>query len=165
MRDWMVYLNYLSSLCLDFDLDFQTLRPLFQIIIAFCLIFIFFKENSITDMTSRKLHKVNMADVRKYAGRIGELFSPERVILFGSHATGNADRDSDVDLFVIMNFSGRSSDKAFEIRKAIPKSFPLDLIVKKPLEVRERLEMGDLFIREILEQGLVLFEKDRSRMD
>ena len=38
--------------------------------------------------------------------------------------------------------------------------FPVDLLVRTPDKVRERIEMGDTFMREILEQGKVLYEAD-----
>jgi predicted nucleotidyltransferase len=109
---------------------------------------------------SRHQHQINLNAVCEYAKQVGERFAPEKIILFGSLAKGEATRDSDADLFVIMNFSGRAIEKAYEIRKAIPKSFPLDLLVKRPHEVEERLILGDLFIKEILDTGQVLYEKD-----
>lgn len=84
------------------------------------------------------------------------------MILFGSYASDKADGDSDVDLFVIMNFADRAPQQAYKIRRAIPKSFPLDLIVRRPQEVEQRLEMGDLFIRDVLLNGKVLYEKDST---
>jgi predicted nucleotidyltransferase len=50
---------------------------------------------------------VAMNEIERFGRRIGEEFGAERVILFGSHATGNADRDSDVDILVIGSFEGR----------------------------------------------------------
>jgi len=38
--------------------------------------------------------------------------------------------------------------------------FPVDLIVRTPEKIRVQLEMGDDFIREILEEGKVLYETD-----
>ena len=112
-------------------------------------------------MANRDLQKISQDEIHDYAQRIGEIFMPDKVILFGSHASGNANTDSDVDLFVIMNFVGRAPQQAYEIRKAIPKSFPLDLIVRRPQEVEQRLEMGDLFIRDVLSNGKILYEKKR----
>ncbi|MEA3307372.1 MAG: nucleotidyltransferase domain-containing protein, partial [Elusimicrobiota bacterium] len=74
-------------------------------------------------MTHHYKTKISKNDVREYAKRIGEQFSPEKIIWFGSYATGQADSDSDVDLFVILNFRGRAPQKAYEIRKAIPRAF------------------------------------------
>ena len=36
--------------------------------------------------------------------------------------------------------------------------FPVDLLVRTPEKVRQRLEMGDCFMREIVEEGKVLYE-------
>lgn len=115
-------------------------------------------------MANRNLQKISQDEIRDYAQHIGETFLPDKVILFGSYANGDADKNSDVDLFVIMDFSGRAPQQAYEIRKAIPKSFPLDLIVRRPQEVEQRLEMGDLFIRDVLSNGKILYEKDRTRV-
>ena len=40
--------------------------------------------------------------------RIVKRFHPDKIILFGSHARGDAGPDSDVDLLVVMDFEGRS---------------------------------------------------------
>ena len=37
-------------------------------------------------------------------------------------------------------------------------AFPVDMIVRTPEKLKERIEMGDTFLREILEQGKVLYE-------
>src|SRR4051794_32330934 len=42
--------------------------------------------------------------------RIVKKFHPERVILFGSHARGDAGLDSDVDRLVVKDFEGREGD-------------------------------------------------------
>ena len=49
-------------------------------------------------MAKRKI--ITMADIQRMARRIVRLFDPERVILFGSHARGEAGPDSDVDFLV-----------------------------------------------------------------
>jgi predicted nucleotidyltransferase len=43
--------------------------------------------------------------------RIVERFGPEQIILFGSAARGEAGRDSDVDLLVVMTVNGPRRDK------------------------------------------------------
>jgi hypothetical protein len=40
--------------------------------------------------------------------------------------------------------------------------FPLDLLVRTPEKVRQRIEMGDSFMKEILEQGKLLYEANDS---
>jgi hypothetical protein len=39
-------------------------------------------------------------------------------------------------------------------------AFPVDILVRSPEKVRQRLDMGDDFIRQILNNGKVLYEAD-----
>lgn len=91
-------------------------------------------------------------------------FKPERVVLFGSHARGQSHKDSDVDLLVITNYRGDWVDKAVEMRLRIPRRFPLDLIVRKPSEIRRRLAMKDPFMSTIIKEGRVLYEQRGQRV-
>jgi predicted nucleotidyltransferase len=61
---------------------------------------------------------VNDQDFQTLVDRIVAKYSPEKIILFGSHATGNTSNDSDVDLLVVMNFNGLPALKAAEILNA-----------------------------------------------
>jgi predicted nucleotidyltransferase len=86
-------------------------------------------------------------------------FSPGKVILFGSHAYGTPNEDSDVDLLVIMDVPEDAvRQKAVEIRQKIPRRFRMDLLVRTPEEIEFRMENNDWFIREIMEQGQILYE-------
>ncbi len=103
---------------------------------------------------------VTMGEIEKLGHHIGLVFQPDRVLLFGSYAHGNPTLDSDVDLFIVIPFEGRPVDKSVEIRMKVRPPFPVDLIIRTPEKVRERLEMGDDFIKDILETGKVLYEAD-----
>ncbi len=100
----------------------------------------------------------SMEQILNVARRIGEEFSPQRVILFGSYAYGQPTPDSDVDLLVITSFKGSSVEKSVEMRLKVRPPFPVDLLVRTPQKVQERLAMGDCFMREILTKGKVLYE-------
>ena len=104
------------------------------------------------------MDRVKRTHIRKYAEQIARQFRPEKIILFGSYAYGKPTEDSDVDLLVIMSFKGRNPEKATEIWMATKPNFPIDIMVRKPEELRKRLAMGDFFLREITEKGAVLYE-------
>ena len=108
------------------------------------------------------MRKATQDDIRSFVEEVVNRFSPERVVLFGSHAAGDPTSESDVDLFVVMDFEGRPYQQAYEIRRSVKRSFPLDLLVRRPKDVERRLRMGDFFIREILEKGKVLYESAGS---
>jgi predicted nucleotidyltransferase len=92
--------------------------------------------------------------------RIVESFSPEKVILFGSQASGAPRADSDIDLLVIMNSQLNTIQRAVEVKRACrPRFVSMDVLVKTPEELATRLQQGNLFLRQILEQGRVLYER------
>jgi predicted nucleotidyltransferase len=103
---------------------------------------------------------VAMCEIEGFGQRIGREFGADRVILFGSHARGKVSEDSDVDLLIIGPFDGRSVDRSVEIRMKLRPRFPVDLLVRTAEKVRDRIRMGDEFLREIVEEGKVLYEAD-----
>lgn len=104
-------------------------------------------------------HKlVSMYAIRKLARQIADKFQPEQIILFGSYAYGKPNIHSDVDLLVVMP-ARNEIDQAVKISLAIDAPFPLDLIVRKPRNLRWRLREGDWFLREIMGKGKVLYEQ------
>ena len=103
--------------------------------------------------------------IKQLCEQIARDFHPEKIILFGSHAYGRPGPDSDVDLLIVMRFKGRPARQAIKIRSRLDTTMALDLIVRTPKQVSERLEMGDFFIREITEQGRVIYEADHKRVD
>ena len=103
---------------------------------------------------------VAMNRIEEFGRQVGCEFGAEKVILFGSYAEGTATDNSDVDLLIICPFQGRSVDQSVKIRMKLRPRFPVDLLVRTPEKVRQRIQMDDDFIREILKEGKVLYEAD-----
>lgn len=101
---------------------------------------------------------IDRRQIRKFSEAVAREFRPEKIVLFGSYGYGKPTEDSDVDLLVIMPFDRRRGRKSLEIRRRIPASFPLDLIVRTPEFIAQRLAWGDCFTQEILTKGKVLYE-------
>ena len=101
---------------------------------------------------------VSRQRIKRFAGEIARRFKPRKIILFGSYAYGRPTEDSDVDLLVIMPGKGRPQEKAIQIRRAVEADFPIDLIVRTPAEMRQRLSWGDSFLQEVIEKGVALYE-------
>ncbi|HDN80124.1 MAG TPA: nucleotidyltransferase domain-containing protein [Chloroflexi bacterium] len=92
--------------------------------------------------------------------KIVEKFAPEKVILFGSYAWGKPGQDSDVDLLVIIETNERPMKLAAAItRHCRPRFLPLDVVVKTPAEINQRLKAGDSFIQKIIKEGRTLYER------
>jgi predicted nucleotidyltransferase len=92
--------------------------------------------------------------------RIVDGFQPERIVLFGSFAYGEPTPWSDVDLLVIMPHQGSARQAAATILQHVQPDFGVDLLVRSPAEVAQRLAMGDYFMQEIMDRGRVLYEAD-----
>ena len=96
--------------------------------------------------------------IREFGRRLAREFKPRKVVLFGSYAYGSPRPDSDVDLLVVMPLDGNPVDKSVEMRLRLRPRFPLDLLIRTPAKIRERLAMGDDFIKDIFDKGKVLYE-------
>ena len=104
--------------------------------------------------------------LKEITRRIVKEFSPERVILFGSYAYGEPTIHSDVDLLVISKKMAEQS--VFARSRAVSQLFPdrkfgMDILVRTPQEIKARLAIGDDFIRDILAQGRILYERRHGR--
>lgn len=100
---------------------------------------------------------VRQEAIRDLSDQIAAHFHPERIILFGSYAYGSPTEDSDVDLLVVLSHEGRSAKKAAEILCQTRPAFPVDILVRTPAQIEQRISMNDFFMREIFERGKVLF--------
>jgi len=103
--------------------------------------------------------RVPLRRIRRVVKQIVERFDPEQVILFGSHGYGRPTEGSDVDVLVVMETDKRPIEQAIEIVQTVEYDFPLDLIVRTPSQMEERIALGDFFLREIVEKGRVLHER------
>lgn len=114
-------------------------------------------------------------DLKEILDIILEVVKPEKVILFGSHATGRWVEDeyvengatysymSDYDLLVVINKEDK--DKELEIVSKIENRtmrFKNDVspIVHTIEYVNKGLEIGQYFFRDIVAEGVVLFDTD-----
>jgi len=105
---------------------------------------------------------VKRKQIQAFCDAVAREFQPKKIVLFGSYAYGQPTEDSDVDLLVIVPFDRRKGRKSLEIRQRIPAGFPLDLVVRTPEFIAQRLAWGDCFTHEVLDKGKVLYEAARA---
>ena len=81
------------------------------------------------------------------------------VTLFGSLAEGRVREGTDIDLFVVKSdVPELGVDRIRQLDGLIKYGLATDFVVYRPDELERRLEMGDPFIRSIIEKGKVLYE-------
>lgn len=104
--------------------------------------------------------KVTESWVPIMVDRIAKRFRPLRIILFGSFARGEAGRDSDVDLLVILPAVENKRQAAIEMRRALADiPVPKDIVVTSPDEIAQRGDVIGTILRPALREGKVLYER------
>jgi uncharacterized protein len=99
-----------------------------------------------------------MVYIQQVCKRIAERYHPEKIILFGSHAWGQPTPESDIDLLIVMDFAGSPVRQAISISRALGLITPMDLLLRTPEQVQERLRIGDPFLQDIWQRGKVMYE-------
>jgi predicted nucleotidyltransferase len=95
--------------------------------------------------------------------RIVAEFAPDRVILFGSRATGTSRADSDVDLLVVMPVRDSKRRTAVEIGVALHDfAVPKDIVVSTPAEFAWRKDVAGTIEYPAARDGKVLYAKPRT---
>ena len=100
-----------------------------------------------------------MDRIRAISERLKKEYNAQEVILFGSYARGEATRDSDVDLFIIAPTKERFFERmatVLRLTRDLYYKLALEPIVLTKEEVEQRLQRGDQFVKQIVEEGIYL---------
>lgn len=108
---------------------------------------------------------VDRKDIQATCDAIVREFDPLKVILFGSYAYGTPTEDSDVDLLVVMPIPPEQTrQKGLEMVLHLPRRFRMDLMVRSPEEIVQRIAWNDWFLKEVMEKGCVLYDATDARV-
>jgi len=98
--------------------------------------------------------------IQKIVQKIVSDYSPQKDILFGSYACGEPDKDSDIDLLVVMETRLPPLERQFTLRRAIgPVDIPLDVFVLTPEEFNETMDVIGGIAHAPAKYGRVVYEK------
>tara|TARA_B100000315_G_C14541741_1_gene571262 strand:+ start:762 stop:1115 length:354 start_codon:yes stop_codon:yes gene_type:complete len=90
--------------------------------------------------------------------------TPEKIVLFGSHARQEEQWDSDLDILVVMETDLRPLERVLEIRRLFRQiSCALDILVYTPDEVDYWHECPSSFIYQILAEGHILYDRTTEK--
>lgn len=157
---WVFHKNFLFKV----DLEEKLVEIFYQII--YNLIMIPAKAGKNIEAIDQALNteKITPKLVQYIVDKIVREIQPIKIILFGSYARGDFSRDSDLDLFIVVEY-GRESSRL--IRRKINallwgRRFPVDLVVRKEKEIERNLKAKNPFyIHHIFKDGKVLYEKEK----
>ena len=107
------------------------------------------------------MDKLLKKDISEITKKLKDKYHPQKIILFGSAGRGEIKPGSDIDFFIVKNSrkpSHRRIADIFRLLRDTDREYPVDFIVFTPSELKQRLKLGDFFIKNILEEGKVLYE-------
>lgn len=102
--------------------------------------------------------------IRAVARRIAERFRPERIVLFGSYARGDATEDSDIDLLVVMGRAPAATRRGAPIIRMLAEEFPLpvDVVVRSEEAFGRSKDVLGTLSHHVQQEGVVLYERGRQ---
>lgn len=115
----------------------------------------------IPDLTRRREIQRNLDQV---LGGLKKYYDPEKVILFGSAATGRVGPHSDIDLIVIKETALNYFDRVEQLVDLLDYDLDVDFLVYTPEEFQKAVKERPFFRDEIMKKGKVLYEKAARRM-
>lgn len=103
--------------------------------------------------------------LREITGRIVREYAPERIVLFGSRARGDARPDSDIDLFVVMDSRVDRMMRAVQMdRLFADRTWAMDFVIYTPREVERERGLLGLIVDEVESGGIALYERRRPAL-
>ncbi len=100
------------------------------------------------------------SDIQKMADIIAERFRPEKIILFGSRARGEATPESDVDMLVIAETGVPRYKRAIPIYRLLGDfRTGIDILVYTPEEIKEWSSVPEALVTRAHREGEILYER------
>jgi predicted nucleotidyltransferase len=112
----------------------------------------------IRDRVRREIER----ELSDWVPRIVAEMQPEKVILFGSAARGEAGESSDIDLAVIAASEADFFDRIGRAMNLYRGEREINVVVYTPDEWRRMVAEGRRFILTIASEGVVLYDRDAA---
>ena len=120
------------------------------------------KESGAVDTRRHRLPARHQAYLRRAIRRIVRHVGPDRIILFGSYASGNSHEGSDLDLLIVARSHKHPFDREQEVDELLwDRPVAMDILVRTPGEIAAYRRRFQPFWEEILEEGKTLYAARR----
>lgn len=103
---------------------------------------------------------INFETIQEMVTKIAKQFDPEKIILFGSYAQGNATEDSDIDLLVVTETDLPDYERYAAVRRLLA-GYPVafDIIVKTPEEYQRSRSLVNQIVYFADKYGKSIYER------
>lgn len=98
-------------------------------------------------------------EIQKIVQQLIQRYQPEKIILFGSAASGKTSRWSDIDLVAIKKTNKRFYERIAEASALIPHSVPVDILIYTPEEFTQMATENYFIKNEVIRKGKVVYEQ------
>jgi len=107
---------------------------------------------------------ISQDTIRTVARRIADRFRPERIVLFGSYARGDATENSDIDLLVVMGGPPVTARRGAPIIRMLAEEFalPVDVVVRSEETFDKSKGVLGTLSHQVQQEGVVLYERGRQ---
>lgn len=106
---------------------------------------------------------ITESKISEIVRKIASGYNPEKIILFGSYASGTASDDSDIDIFVVKDSELPRPQRTIQLRRMLlGAQIPMDLIVYTPNEVENEKDEKYSFVYEVLNSGKTVYERQNN---
>ena len=103
---------------------------------------------------------IETTKIKDIVFRIAKKFNPDKIILFGSYATGNPNNDSDLDLLIIKDTDLPPQKRSFDIQKSLIGSMiPIDILVYTNKEFDREKDKKYSFISSAIKTSKIVYER------
>lgn len=125
--------------------------------------FIFYRIKNVKNHANKTLldrKNILQSELRRISQVIIQNYFPEKIILFGSLASGNIHEWSDIDLVIIKKTNERFIKRLHDVAFLTHPEVGVNFLVYTPSEFQEMISDDNYFVvDEILKKGRILYEK------
>ena len=98
--------------------------------------------------------------ISNIVSRIATNTHPDKIFLFGSYATGQANEDSDIDLLVVKDTLEPRHKRSIEIQRLLKGSkLPVDILVYTNDEFERERTINYSFVNSAIQGAKLLYER------
>ncbi|AUD04763.1 nucleotidyltransferase domain-containing protein [Spirosoma pollinicola] len=103
---------------------------------------------------------ISPENIKHIVAKIVASYQPDKIMLFGSYATGQATDDSDLDLLIVKDTSLLRHQRGREVRRFLyGLKTPMDIVVATPEEVEQSSQQPYSFLTNALQSARIVYER------
>ena len=117
-------------------------------------------QMTLEELKAWRPEKVDFEVIQEMARKIADACHPEKIVLFGGYARGDATENSDIDFLVIQNTDLPLFKRSVPLYSALRNYLVgVDILVRTPAEVEEYEGLPFSFIQTVLRESITVYER------